>query len=70
MLEQSKYIVLIHKNDDGSYWGECPELPGCFSQGGTTDELLEHMREAIALYLKDSPDIIINRIEEVRELAV
>lgn len=70
MQEKIKYVVLIHKNDDGTYWGECPELPGCFSQGDTTDELLEHMKEAIELYLKDSPDIVVNRIEEIRELAV
>ncbi|GHT01103.1 hypothetical protein AGMMS50276_28420 [Synergistales bacterium] len=27
-----KVFVLIHKETDGGYWGECPELPGCFSQ--------------------------------------
>jgi len=70
MSGNEKYIVLIHKDEGGGYWGECPELPGCFSQGDTADELMEHMREAIALYLKDAPDAVVLRIEEIRELAV
>jgi predicted RNase H-like HicB family nuclease len=48
-----KYIVLIHR-ENNSYWGECPEFPGCFSQGETTEELMENMREAVELYLDES----------------
>lgn len=65
-----KYIVLIHKEND-SYWGECPELPGCFSQGETTEELMKNMREAIGLYLDESNDEKHPpSIYEVRELAI
>ena len=65
-----KYIVLVHKDEECGYWGECPELPGCFSQGDTVDELMEHLKDAIRLYLKDSTDADIHRIDEIRELAV
>jgi predicted RNase H-like HicB family nuclease len=36
----------IH-HDDGSYWAEVPELPGCF------DELFKSLHEGIRLYLAD-----------------
>ena len=42
-----KYAVIIHEDPDGGYWGEVPALPGCYSQGETTDELMDNIREAI-----------------------
>lgn len=34
------------------------ELPGCYTQGDTLDELMVNIKEAIALYLdSESPDI-------------
>lgn len=32
---------------------ECPSLPGCYSQGGTIDEALANIKEAIELCLED-----------------
>ncbi|GHS87216.1 hypothetical protein AGMMS49957_06700 [Synergistales bacterium] len=62
-----KVFVLIHKEIDGGYWGECPELPGCFSQGENVDELMSNMDDAVRLYLKDSPGFI-DSVTEIREL--
>lgn len=39
--------------EDGSYWADVPELPGCFSSGDTLDELLNSLREGIQLYLDE-----------------
>jgi predicted RNase H-like HicB family nuclease len=65
-----KYIVLIHKEND-SCWGECPELPGCYSQGNTPEDLMENMKEAIGLYLDEAaPEERLPVIHEVRELVV
>jgi predicted RNase H-like HicB family nuclease len=44
----SKFAVVVHAEAAGGYWGEVPALPGCYSQGGTIDELLANLREAIA----------------------
>ena len=44
----------IHVNvrhEDGSYWAEVQELPGCFASGDTAAELIESVEEAVALYL-------------------
>ena len=52
-----KYIVLVHEDrESGGYWGECPELPGCFSQGETIEELMDHMKEAAELYERIKTD--------------
>lgn len=47
-----EYSVVVHKADEGGYWVEVPALPGCYSQGETMDEALEHVKEAIELYLE------------------
>jgi predicted RNase H-like HicB family nuclease len=39
--------------EDGSYWADVPELPGCFASGDSLDELLDSLREGIGLYLAD-----------------
>jgi predicted RNase H-like HicB family nuclease len=45
-------------------------LPGCFSQGDTPDQLMEHMKEAIELYLDNNEDLTVEHISEIRELVV
>ncbi|MDP3028604.1 MAG: type II toxin-antitoxin system HicB family antitoxin [Deltaproteobacteria bacterium] len=41
-------MVIVHPDlEDGGYWVECPELPGCASQGDTVEEALEMIRDAI-----------------------
>lgn len=37
--------------EDGSYWADVPELPGCFASGETLDELFVSLQEGVALYL-------------------
>jgi predicted RNase H-like HicB family nuclease len=39
--------------ENGSYWADVSELPGCFASGGTLDELFKSLQEGIALYLAD-----------------
>ena len=42
------------RQEDGGYWAEVAELPGCFASGRTLDELTEALEESIRLYLTDS----------------
>jgi predicted RNase H-like HicB family nuclease len=44
---------VIEKDEDGFYVGEVPQLKACYSQGRTIDELLENMKEVIALAAED-----------------
>ncbi|HEX3733969.1 MAG TPA: type II toxin-antitoxin system HicB family antitoxin [Solirubrobacterales bacterium] len=41
--------------EDGSYWADVPELPGCFASGDTLDELFDSLRDGVQLYLEDEP---------------
>lgn len=43
-------------HEDGKYWAEVQELPGCFAAGETFDELREALQEAISLYMTDLPE--------------
>lgn len=45
--------VRVHE-EDGSYWAEVVELPGCFASGQTLDELRSSLDEAIRLH-RDEP---------------
>lgn len=47
-----EFVAHIH-HEDGSYWAEVPELPGCFASGDSLDELAEALQEAVLLYLSD-----------------
>lgn len=47
------YNVIVHSAEEGGYWAEVPDLPGCATEGDTLDELAANVREAISLYLKD-----------------
>ena len=47
-----KMTVTIDRDEDGVWIVECPSIPGCVSQGGTKDEALSNIREAIALCIE------------------
>jgi predicted RNase H-like HicB family nuclease len=45
----------IHR-EDGSYWADVAELPGCFASGDTLDELLDSLKEGVALCFGDEAE--------------
>ena len=51
--------------EDGSYWADVPELPGCFASGHTLDELFDSLREGVDLYLSDD-GAVVNRPLQVK----
>lgn len=46
------YTVIVHRAEEGGYWGEVLELPGCASQGDSLEEFRENIREAIEAVLQ------------------
>jgi predicted RNase H-like HicB family nuclease len=58
-----RFKVVLHPDlENGGYWIECPELPGCSSQGDSVEEALDMIKDAIKGHLeveeelkKDSP---------------
>ncbi len=45
-------VVIEEDEEAGGYVVSCPSLPGCFSQGDTTEEALENIKEAIQACLE------------------
>jgi predicted RNase H-like HicB family nuclease len=39
--------VIVHEAEEGGYWAEVLELPGCMSQGETQPEVLANIKAAI-----------------------
>lgn len=64
--------VVMYPGDDGYVVAECPELPGCASQGRTREDALENIREAIeGLEVEEaSGSSVSRRPVEIVELAV
>lgn len=54
----SVYNVIVHTAEEGGYWAEVPDLPGCYTEADTLDELNANLKEAISLYLEDGPDVV------------
>lgn len=52
-----EYQAVFQEEKDGGFSVWVPDLPGCASQGETLEEALENIKEAIELYLEDSPSI-------------
>lgn len=48
-------IVLERDAETGEFAVWCPELPGCVSAGITETEAKANIREAILLFLEESP---------------
>ena len=58
------YNAIIHAEETGGYWAEVANLPGCFTQGDTLDEVHLNLAEAIACHLDlDTHDIRIGNLE-------
>jgi len=46
-----EFTVLIERDEDEWLVGSVIELPGCYTQAKTFDELIERIKEAIEAYL-------------------
>jgi len=47
-----KYTVIIEQGRESGYVVYCPALKGCVSQGGTKEEALRNIKEAIEVYIE------------------
>jgi len=47
-----KFNIICEIDKDGRYVVECPDLPGCLSEGETLEEALDNINEAITGCLK------------------
>jgi predicted RNase H-like HicB family nuclease len=66
-----KLKVVLEPSDDGGFTVFVPALPGCISEGGSKEEAIKNIREAIQLYLEPvEDDLNLSSEAEEIELAV
>ncbi len=66
-----KLKIVLEPSDEGGYTAYVPTLPGCISEGDTSDEALANVREAVELYLEPVDDDLAGKEGlEVHELVV
>lgn len=44
--------IILTPVEDGYWMAKVPSLPGCISQGATQEQALEHIQEAVELYIE------------------
>jgi predicted RNase H-like HicB family nuclease len=57
-VRELQFKVLIEQDEDGIYVASVPELPGCYTQGKTVEEVRKRIKEAIALVLETSSPLV------------
>jgi len=62
-------VVLEQDPETGEFAVWCPELPGCVSAGATEAEAKSNIREAIQLFLEETP-LELNSTAHVEKIAV
>lgn len=60
MKKQAKILqfkVIIEQDEDGWFVASVPELPGCYTQGKTLEQVRERIKEVIELVLEADQDV-------------
>lgn len=50
-----EFPVVVEKDKEG-YFGYCPSLQGCYTQGETYEEVLKNLEDAVKLHIKDKEE--------------
>jgi len=51
-MKRYNFPIIIERDKDG-YFAFCPKLQGCYSQGGTYEEAMENIKDAVNLHVED-----------------
>lgn len=65
-----KLFVTIDRDEDGVWVVECPAIPGCISQGGSKQEALDNIKDAIQLCLEVRAEHGLPLTIEIRQIEV
>lgn len=53
-MDKNKYVLaVVIEKDSNSYFAYCPALQGCYTQGDSYEEVLNHIQDAIRLHIED-----------------
>ncbi len=65
-----KFNVTLDRDEDGAWVVECPAIPGCVSQGGTREEALVNIEDAIRLCLEARAELGLPLTRETHQVEV
>ena len=51
-MNTKTFTVLIEQDEDGIFVAKVPDIPGCYTQGKTTEQAMERIKEAIQVCLE------------------
>ena len=51
-MEKQTFTVLIERDEDGIYIAKVPDIPGCYTQGKTVEQVMERIKEAVQVCLQ------------------
>ncbi len=61
--KELQFKVLIETDEDGIYVASVPELPGCYTQAKTLEEVRKRIKEVIELILDSDKDARNQKLE-------
>jgi len=69
-----KFTIVVERDEDGLYVASVPVIQGCYTQGGTYDEAIENIKDAIRLHIEARKELgepipLEVAIDEVRVVA-
>lgn len=68
-IKELQFKVLIEQDENGVYVASVPELPGCYTQGKTLEEVRKRIREVIELVLESDEDLKEEKIESPKSFS-
>lgn len=69
IYRELQFKVLIEQDEDGIYVASVPELPGCYTQGKTLEEVRKRIKEVIQLVLESDKDLKEEKLESPKSLS-
>lgn len=51
-MENKIYPAIFHTADEGGFWVEFPDIPGCLTQGATLEEAFNMASDALFVFLE------------------
>ena len=50
------FTVIIEQDEDGIYVAKVPDIPGCYTQGKSVEQVMERIKEAIQVCLESEDE--------------
>lgn len=65
-IKDLQFKILIEQDENGTYVASVPELPGCYTQGKTLEQVRERIREVIEMVLEEDEGLKKDKINYPR----